>query len=348
MPTQTDRAMTLRTAGPRHLRVLLAALALGGFSTPVPAAGPARAAGTEADSRSFALDQVPVSAAPLGAFPYLGLPDGYAWHNAGKGETRSFDQFPFWTGSGIEMAEGKLFMGRIEAADGTTYAPYEVARNVAALVAQAGGVRVTKSRIPGSITETWDEDIRVEKSAGLGDVYNRPAEVFVIHRADRAIWIHFLNDSHGGNMAVLETKPFAATATLLPASAAVPASTLAQALADQGKAVIHVNFASDATEILPDSRPQIDAIAQVLKDQPTLRLAINGYTDETGSAAHNRTLSEGRAASVRQALVAAGIDASRLTSKGFGSSGAVADNGTEAGRAQNRRVELVRVPARRP
>jgi outer membrane protein OmpA-like peptidoglycan-associated protein len=138
-------------------------------------------------------------------------------------------------------------------------------------------------------------------------------------------------------MCIVETKPFVVTAKLLPADA------LKKAIDQSGKAVVHVNFATDATQILPDSQAQIGAIVALLKANPTLKLAINGYTDETGSAAHNQTLSEGRAASVRQALVAAGIGGDRLTSKGFGASAPIADNGSDAGKAQNRRVELVKM-----
>jgi hypothetical protein len=67
-----------------------------------------------------------------------------------------------------------------------------------------------------------------------------------------------------------------------------------------------------------------------------------GRTDSTGAAARNQTLSEPRAAAVEEYLVSKGVAVDRLTTVGFGASQPVADNGTELGRAQNRRVELVR------
>lgn len=79
-----------------------------------------------------------------------------------------------------------------------------------------------------------------------------------------------------------------------------------------------------------------------MNGDPSLKLAVNGHTDNSGDPAHNQRLSEGRAKSVAAALTAKGIDASRLSAKGFGQDYPVADNGTEEGKAKNRRVELVK------
>lgn len=74
---------------------------------------------------------------------------------------------------------------------------------------------------------------------------------------------------------------------------------------------------------------------------PSLRLAIEGYTDSTGTAEFNQTLSEKRAGAVRDFLVTQGLDASTLSAQGFGMNNPVADNSTAQGRQQNRRVEIV-------
>lgn len=134
----------------------------------------------------------------------------------------------------------------------------------------------------------------------------------------------------------MQTKPAVITASLLPADA------LKQALAQTGKVDIQVNFATDSAQILPASQPQIAQVSQLLAADPSLRLAINGHTDNSGSSAHNLQLSQQRAASVVAALVAAGIAAERLSAEGFGDSRPVADNSTAEGKAKNRRVELVR------
>ena len=85
----------------------------------------------------------------------------------------------------------------------------------------------------------------------------------------------------------------------------------------------------------------VEKIAAILNQYPNYNISVEGHTDATGSDAYNQSLSERRAASVREALVAGGVDAGRITSKGFGESQPVASNDTPAGRQQNRRVEVI-------
>ena len=105
---------------------------------------------------------------------------------------------------------------------------------------------------------------------------------------------------------------------------------------------LYVNFDTDKASIRPESMPTVTEVATLLQQNPTLRLAVQGNTDNAGTPAHNQQLSEARAAAVVAALVRAGIGAARLQTAGFGQSQPLADNATEAGRAQNRRVELVK------
>jgi len=77
-----------------------------------------------------------------------------------------------------------------------------------------------------------------------------------------------------------------------------------------------------------------------MRENPTLRLNIEGYTDNTGTAEKNLALSQSRADAVEAYLVKKKIDGSRMTATGFGQDNPVADNKTAAGRAKNRRVEL--------
>jgi len=78
----------------------------------------------------------------------------------------------------------------------------------------------------------------------------------------------------------------------------------------------------------------------VLKDYPDTNLVIEGHTDSTGSAAHNKKLSESRAQSVIEVLATDGVDRTRLTHKGWGEDKPIQTNSTAEGRAQNRRVEV--------
>jgi OOP family OmpA-OmpF porin len=101
-----------------------------------------------------------------------------------------------------------------------------------------------------------------------------------------------------------------------------------------------LNFATGSASILPESEEQLNNIAAVLKAYPDVNVKVGGYTDNTGDAAANRTLSQQRADAVRQALIGKGIDAKRTVAEGYGSDHPVGDNSTEEGRAQNRRIAL--------
>jgi outer membrane protein OmpA-like peptidoglycan-associated protein len=101
-------------------------------------------------------------------------------------------------------------------------------------------------------------------------------------------------------------------------------------------------FDSDAATIRAESRAVLDEVATLLAGELSWKLLIEGHTDAQGEADHNQRLSEARAAAVRDGLVERGVAAARLRTVGFGESRPVGDNATEVGRAQNRRVELVR------
>lgn len=112
---------------------------------------------------------------------------------------------------------------------------------------------------------------------------------------------------------------------------------------ERGKSVVLENifFAFDSFELDPKSDNEIDRLVSFLKDNPSVAIEIVGHTDNIGSEKRNRVLSENRALSVMKALVAKGIDPSRLVAKGLGMSAPVASNATEEGRQLNRRVECV-------
>ncbi len=87
----------------------------------------------------------------------------------------------------------------------------------------------------------------------------------------------------------------------------------------------------------------LQRVADSLKDHSEVRIEVGGHTDSTGSPATNQKLSQGRAEAVRDYLISQGLDATRLTAKGYGSTRSIADNATTDGRARNRRVELARI-----
>jgi OmpA-OmpF porin, OOP family len=100
-------------------------------------------------------------------------------------------------------------------------------------------------------------------------------------------------------------------------------------------------FATNSTTLEPQSTDQLNAVAAILKAYPAVHLTIGGYTDNTGDAAYNLKLSQGRADSVVAQLASMGIVAERLVAKGYGEEHPVGDNATPEGRAQNRRISML-------
>lgn len=103
-------------------------------------------------------------------------------------------------------------------------------------------------------------------------------------------------------------------------------------------------FATNSSTLSTVSRASLDKFATSLQNNPDTDVKIYGHTDSTGSDAINNPLSQRRAESVYNYLVSKGVSGARMVSEGFGSAEPIADNNTQAGRAQNRRVEVFILP----
>jgi OOP family OmpA-OmpF porin len=103
-----------------------------------------------------------------------------------------------------------------------------------------------------------------------------------------------------------------------------------------------VLFDDGAASIRSVSHPLLDAVAELLREHPSVKLEVQGHTDSQGADADNLALSQARAEAVARYLVLKGISASRLTAKGYGETRPMESNRTSQGRAINRRIELVR------
>jgi outer membrane protein OmpA-like peptidoglycan-associated protein len=99
-------------------------------------------------------------------------------------------------------------------------------------------------------------------------------------------------------------------------------------------------FDTGKATLQPASQDQLTDIAEILKAYPQVKIRIGGYTDNTGDPAANLQLSQQRADSVMAELTQLGVDPSRMSAKGYGQDNPVADNSTDEGRQQNRRISL--------
>jgi len=113
-----------------------------------------------------------------------------------------------------------------------------------------------------------------------------------------------------------------------------------------GKIVANgIKFDSGKATLKPESMGVINEIAKLMKEHPEINFSIEGHTDSDGDAQFNINLSDQRANAVMNELIAQGIESKRMVSKGFGEDVPVADNGTPEGKANNRRVEFVKMAA---
>lgn len=101
-----------------------------------------------------------------------------------------------------------------------------------------------------------------------------------------------------------------------------------------------ITFATGSSELTADARQRLNRVAEALVQQGQLKVEVAGYTDSRGNAELNRQLSQRRAESVAAYLAEKGVAGDRLTARGYGPENPVATNDTDAGRRQNRRVEL--------
>jgi OOP family OmpA-OmpF porin len=122
----------------------------------------------------------------------------------------------------------------------------------------------------------------------------------------------------------------------------VSANALLDALNKDGFIALYINFDTGKADLKADGEATVKEIAAMLKAAPTMKISIEGHTDNVGTPASNQKLSEARAKSVMDAVAKAGIAKDRLSSKGLGQTTPIADNRTDDGKAKNRRVELVK------
>ncbi len=134
--------------------------------------------------------------------------------------------------------------------------------------------------------------------------------------------------------------PAPAVVEAAPAPTPVPAPAPKTIFTDKPLTIEGANFASGSAVLRSSAYPQLDTVVEFADKYKDATLTITGYTDNRGNEAANRDLSRRRAEAVKAYLVSKGVAAERITTDGKGAANPVGDNGTAAGRAKNRRVEI--------
>lgn len=293
-----------------------------------------------AAAADFDPTSVPESSATLPPFPFFKIPDGLESTFDEKDKRVNFDRQYFIAGSKAIPVEGKIFRDRFSLTGGQrTYTDIEFRRNYENVITALGGKKINTVQYTYEVMEAAGGRDALEKTnyaAGLNPDY--PHDIYVIRQAGKEYWIDISTGAFPlhGYVVVLERAGMQQSVGLLDAAA------MKQAIDKDGRVALYINFDTDKATLRPDAQPVLEEVRKLLEGDTALKLSIEGHTDNTGTAARNRELSAARARSVLGALVGLGIDPSRLGSQGFGQDKPIADNGSEDGRAKNRRVELVK------
>lgn len=307
-------------------------------------ASPASSADTAANAaptKPFDPQSVPVSNAKIPPFPYVSRPEGADDYHS---EEQKFDRLYIIAGNELRPVEGH-YQQRWIPLGVVKMSPLEAFRNYDNAFRALGAVRVDTANPadPAFLARNGGKEAVLKRLRLPNVPTDLPEGVpvyaqYLLRTPDRNIWLSFSMFDDGNNVSLmtLAEQPMEQRVTL------IKADQMASALGKDGHVALYLNFDTDSNVIRPDSKPVVDEIAKLLRTDVQLKLKVEGHTDSSGDAAHNRELSRQRAESVVRAVVDLGIDGKRLQAAGLGADKPLADNGTEEGRARNRRVELVK------
>ena len=284
----------------------------------------------------FDINKVPIVNPQLGKFPYVSLIEGYQRAERGRdSKDVAFDRYEVFDGVKIIPVEGRLTT--IEA-EGTGTSAYQVFKTYESLITSLGGVKVFEGEGEQMKARKLEfSEMRHRRPVFRGDQMG----VYMLRTPEKEIWVEAYVRAVAYNkenyfLTVVEKKALEVKASLLPAE------EMKKELDSKGHVALYINFDFDKADIKPESRPIIEEITKLLKNNPSLGLTIEGHTDNVGAPDYNKRLSEDRARSVVAAVTAEGIALRRLKAVGYGQDKPIADNSTDEGRAKNRRVELVK------
>ncbi|OXA85986.1 OmpA family protein [Flavobacterium hercynium] len=296
----------------------------------------------EAGSAEINWDQIP-DLKDIGNFPFLKAPKDLKISNEkdGLSEIFDFETMQNYTGSSVYSTEGKLGILNFEGDQGKDFNQKFFDKSVYDYFDKIGAKKIYQGEFP----ENESDRAKLEKNmwsgkhrtTGLVRESGSPFGVYAFKNNGKKYVANIQSNSAQGNIFIMELQGFEQT---------IEKYSAAQMKADidkTGKVVLHLNFDTDKATLQPDAEKVVEEILALLKSDATLKLSIEGHKDNSGSKERNQTLSTERANTVMYALAGKGIDIKRLKAKGFGSEKPLKANDTEANKAENRRVELIKI-----
>ncbi len=284
---------------------------------------------------------VPESSAVLPPFPFFEVPDGLVSVIGDREAASPFDREHMIAGERIVAVEGKVARDRfqLENPDQRQYSDIEFQRVYADAVAALGGQEISRTQYTDEVNKAFGGREAVDKRYhGTCASDGCENHTYLIRQGGKEWWIQVSTGAiplHG-EVVVLERQAMASKLGFIDAGA------MKEALDADGRIALYIGFDTDKATLRADALPVIEEIDKLLRANPDLKLSIEGHTDATGTAERNRELSRQRADAVVAALVGRGIAADRLAAAGFGPDKPLVPETSDAARAKNRRVELVR------
>jgi len=310
-----------------------------------PAAADQTATSTET-FKDFDWSTIPQSTTDIGAFPYISAPEGfyigendsYTASKTGYSEFSDFNKLIIFNGQSFYNAEGKVAKMQFRMkAEGAEWNQYRFDSSIDKYLVSIGAKLVGKLKLTNEQTKflNKDDDMTIHQYI-VGDPYNVPVRFYALNHLKGKIMFQVFSNTASGEAAVVELAAFEQT---------IKAPTAVQMKKDidaNGRSILNINFDTDKSDLLPDGQKIVDEILTLMKSNPTLKIAIEGHTDNSGSADRNRKLSTARANTILKSLISRGIAANRLTAAGFGAERPLVANDSEVNMYKNRRVELVK------
>lgn len=247
---------------------------------------------------------------------FTGMPS----HSVIEAEDKDFDAYGFCDGKKTVNVEGKVWRKFYNLKDGAKQpSDLQIVRNYVNALKKLGGTVVADTQLAACGEKQYCGRIFTGKLQENGG----------------ELWVEVTpcNDGFDYWLTVVQKEGMKNDVT---------ANAMLDALNNDGHIALYINFDTGKATIKPESKQIIEQIISMMKSDPSLNIAVEGHTDNVGSAKSNKTLSEERAKSVVAALVKGGIAGTRLSAVGLGQDKPVADNKTAKGKEQNRRVELVK------
>lgn len=287
-------------------------------------------------SAELNIENIPFSTADIGDFPFINLPKGL---EARKGAIqKNFDVCFFPINGVMTPFEGKLYKANVTAVRGEEYSQRYFEKSMEDYLLSVGAVKVFDGEITKEEFERYNKQDPNKGGSGDMGYWDQNMKFYVIRSQEKGnIYIQFTSNNAGGTLNVLQEEAFQQTITK------VTADDIAKDLTEKGKSILYINFDVDKANITTEGNEVVSEIVEALQNNRNLKISIEGHTDNTGDAAHNKKLSNARANAVMNVLITNGIDKAQLRANGFGAERPIAPNDSEENKAKNRRVELVKV-----